>query len=113
MAKERLGIGFVGSGFVTHFHIRSLLGVRDADVAAVTSPTREHAEGAAALARQLGVGSPRVYAGIGEMVADPNVDAVWICSPNDTRIEVVQEIVDAVGRGAALRGIACDKPLAR
>src|SRR3972149_2415369 len=107
MAKERLGIGFVGSGFVTHFHIRSLLGVRDADVAAVTSPTRQPPEGAAALARELGVGSPRVYASIGEMVADPNVDAVWICSPNDTRVAVVEEIVEAGQRGAGLIGVAC------
>ena len=56
MTKERLGIGLIGSGFVSQFHIRSLAGVRDADVAGVTSPTREHAEAAAALAKQLGVG---------------------------------------------------------
>ena len=32
MAKDRLGIGFVGSGFVTGFHLQALVGVRDADV---------------------------------------------------------------------------------
>jgi len=113
MSKERLGIGFVGSGFVSQFHIRSLVSVRDADVAGVVSPTREHAEAAAALARQLGVGSPKVFPSIAEMAADPAVDALWICSPNDTRIAVVEEIVDAVERGASLIGVACEKPLAR
>ena len=54
MSKERLGIGFVGSGFVAQFHIRSLVSVRDADVAGVMSPTREHAEAAAALGALLG-----------------------------------------------------------
>ena len=113
MSKERLGIGFVGSGFVSQFHIQSLVSVRDADAAGVASPTREHAEAAAALAEQLGVGSPKMFRSVAEMAADPAVDALWICSPNDTRIAVVEEIVDAVERGASLIGVACEKPLAR
>src|SRR3972149_2730799 len=104
MAKDRLGIGFVGSGFVARFHIQSLVGVRDADVVAITSPTRAHAESAAALARELGVGEAKGYGSVGEMVADPAVDAVWICSPNDTRVAVVEEIAGAVGEGAELLG---------
>ena len=113
MAKDRLGIGFAGSGFVARFHIQSLVGVRDADAVAITSPTRAHAESAAALARELGVGEAKVYGSVGEMVADPAVDAVWICSPNDTRVAVVEEIAGAVGKGAELLGVACEKPLAR
>ena len=85
MGKGRLGIGFVGSGFVARFHIQALVSVRDADVVAIMSPTREHAEEAAALANRLSVGSPQVYSSVGEMVADPAVDAIWICSPNDRR----------------------------
>jgi ornithine cyclodeaminase/alanine dehydrogenase-like protein (mu-crystallin family) len=48
MAKKRLGIGFIGSGFVAQFHIRSFVAVRDADVLGVYSPNRAHAEHAAA-----------------------------------------------------------------
>jgi len=113
MAKDRLGIGFVGSGFVAGFHIQALVSVRDCDVVAVASPTREHAEAAAAQAKQLGVGEPAVYASAGELARDPAVDAIWICSPNDTRVAVVEEIVDAVKGGAELLGVACEKPLAR
>ena len=29
---KRLGIGFIGGGFITRFHIQSLIGVRDCDV---------------------------------------------------------------------------------
>jgi len=37
-----------------------------------------------------------------------------LCGPNQARIENVEEIVDAVTRGrGALKGIACEKPLAR
>ncbi|MCH8994142.1 MAG: Gfo/Idh/MocA family oxidoreductase [Chloroflexi bacterium] len=113
MATKRLGLGIIGSGFVARFHIQSLVSVRDADVVAITSPTREHAEDAARLATSLSVGSPEVYASIAEMVSDPAVDAIWICSPNDTRLPVVEEIVDRIERGAELIGIACEKPLAR
>ena len=32
MPNDRLGIGFVGSGFVAGFHLQALVSVRDADV---------------------------------------------------------------------------------
>ena len=111
--SRRLGIGFVGSGFITRFHIRSMVGVRDADVRGCWSPSREHAEEAAALARELEVGDARAFPSIDAMVADPAVDAVWICGPNHTRIENLEAVAAAVGAGAALRGVACEKPLAR
>ena len=33
------------------------------------------------------------------MIANPNINALWICSPNFTRIEVMEEIVDAIESG--------------
>jgi predicted dehydrogenase len=112
-SKERLGIGFIGSGFITRFHIRSWLGVRDADVRGVYSPNLGRAEEAAALARALRVGEARAFASIEEMVAAPEIDCIWICGPNHARVENLERIVDALGRGARLVGIACEKPLAR
>ena len=50
MARGRLGVGFIGSGFITRFHIKSWVAVRDADVRGVWSPHAGHAEEAAALA---------------------------------------------------------------
>jgi predicted dehydrogenase len=111
---ERLGIGFVGSGFNTKFHIRSLTGVRDADVRGIWSPTAKNAREAVKLAHTLDVGDARAYRSIAEMVADPAIDAIWLCGPNQARIENVEEIVDTIERGrGTLRGIACEKPLAR
>lgn len=114
MSKERLGVGFIGSGFNAQFHMRAWTGVRDADVMGVFSPNTKHAENAAALARQLNVGEAKAYGSITAMVADPNIHALWLCGPNHTRIENVEEIADAViaGKGE-LKGIACEKPLAR
>ncbi len=114
MADGRIGIGFIGAGFMNRFHVLSMVGVRDADVAGVFSPTREHAESLAELAVDTGVGRPKVHRSIADLVADPAVGAVWIASTNDTRVAVVEEIVDAVKRGkGALVGVVCEKPLAR
>ena len=114
MANNRLGIGFVGSGFITRFHIQSMVGVRDADVLGVWSPNKQHAEEAAELARNIDVGEAKAYASITEMVRDPAIEALWICGPNHKRVENIEEIVDAIQNGVGtLRGVACEKPLAR
>jgi predicted dehydrogenase len=114
MRNTPLGVGFVGSGFNTRFHIAGWTGVRDGDVRGVWSPNAKNAASAASLARGLGVGEARAYRSIGQMVADPAIDAIWLCGPNQARIENVEEICDAVIRGkGTLRGIACEKPLAR
>jgi predicted dehydrogenase len=112
--SARLGIGFIGGGFNTRFHIQAFPGIRDADVLGVWSPIREHAEAAAALARKVDVGACKAYDSIADMVADPNIHALWISGPNQARVENVEAIVDAIERGhGSLVGIACEKPLGR
>ncbi len=114
MSEQRLGVGFIGSGFNTRFHIQGWRGVRDGDVRGVWSPNAKNAASAAQLARDLDVGSAKPYKSIAAMVADPNIDAIWLCGPNQARIENVEEIVDAIKRSkGTLRGLACEKPLAR
>ena len=109
-----LGIGFIGSGFNARFHIQSFTGVRDADILGVWSPTAEHAAATAAYARKLEVGRARAYGSIADMVADPKIDALWLCGANHARVENVAEVVDAIERGKGeLKGLACEKPLAR
>ena len=111
---SRLGVAFIGSGFNTRFHIQGWQGVRDADVLGVWSPNHVNAASAAKLARDLDVGPARAYKSITEMVADPKIDALWLCGPNQARIENVEEIVHAIRTGkGTLKGIACEKPLAR
>ncbi len=114
MAGKRLGVGFIGSGFNARFHLQAFQAVRDADVLGVWSPTRQRAEEMAALARRLDLGQTNAYRSIAEMVADPAIDAVWLCGRNDARIENVEEIAATLARGTAeLKGIASEKPLAR
>jgi predicted dehydrogenase len=111
--NRRLGIGFIGSGFITRFHIESWIAVRDADVKGVWSPNAARAEEAAALARARGVGDAKAFPSIDSMVKDPSIDAIWICGPNHQRIANMEAIVGALDSGGKLVGIACEKPLAR
>jgi predicted dehydrogenase len=114
MSGQRLGVGFVGSGFNTKFHLRGWPTVRDGDVLGIWSPNAKNAAAAASLARDLDIGKAKPYATITEMVADPAIDAIWLSGPNHARLENVEEIVDAVETGkGTLKGIACEKPLAR
>ena len=114
MEKKRLGIGFIGGGFISRFHIQSLLGVRDVDVVGVVSKTKQSADDTAALANELGVGPAKVFDTITEIIENPDVDALWVCSPNYVRIETFEEIADAVSSGKGeLIGVACEKPLGR
>jgi predicted dehydrogenase len=111
---QRLGVGFVGSGFNARFHLQAFRSVRDADVLGVWSPNAAHAAKAVALARNLDLGATRAYGSISELVADPAIHALWLTGPNHRRVENIEEIVHAVESGKGqLRGIACEKPLAR
>jgi predicted dehydrogenase len=115
MSSPRLNVAFIGSGFNTQFHLRAWRGVRDADVVGIWSPNEKNVTNAVKLARSLDVGPDcKPYRSISEMVADKHVDAIWLCGPNHVRVENVEEIVDTIHRGkGALKGIACEKPLAR
>ena len=114
MSGERLGVGFIGSGFNTKFHLRGWTTVRDGDVRGIWSPNAKNAASAAKLARELDIGDAKPYKTITDMVVDPDIDAIWLSGPNHARLENVEEIVTAVEKGKGkLKGIACEKPLAR
>ncbi len=104
-----LRYGIVGGGFVTAFHLRALRQVRGVEVAGLVS--RDAVEELAAEVRRQDLGECRVFNSISEMI--PHVDVVAVFSPNFTRVAVVEEIVEAVQAGAELKGVICEKPLAR
>jgi predicted dehydrogenase len=105
-----LRIGLLGSGFIANFHLQALLGVRDAQVSGVFSPTRAHRETLANKANGMDLGPCKAYGSVEELVASDEVDAVWILGPNDTRLDHMRAISRAVKSGASLLGVACEKP---
>ena len=115
MSNKRIGIGFIGGGFITRFHIQSLISVRNCDVVGVMSKTMSSAEESVALANKIGVGNnAKAYKSITDMIADSSIDALWVCSPNFARIDTFEEIANAISSGKGeLIGVACEKPLGR
>ena len=116
MAERRtLGVGILGAGFIGNFHVDSFRGVRDGDIVAVCSRRLERAADLAAKAEALGVGSGvTAYDEIVELVRDPRVEAIWVLTPNFTRVEVIRAITDEVISGRAeLKALAIEKPLGR
>lgn len=109
------GVGLIGAGFIARFHARSFQQVRGADIVAVGSRTLDGARQVADEVEALGVGiDVQAYDDVAALVRDPRVDAVWVLTPNHTRIEVITAICAEVTSGRAeLRGIAVEKPLGR
>jgi predicted dehydrogenase len=114
MTGRTLGIGFIGSGFITRFHLQSMVGVRHAEVRGIWSPTAAHAKTMAGYARELEVGACDVHPSIEAMVQDPAIQALWICGPNHKRVDNMEAICRALAAGkGTLLGVACEKPLGR
>jgi predicted dehydrogenase len=116
MTREPFGIGIVGAGFITReSHVPSVGHIRDAEIAGIANPTQSKARAIADSCREEGWGDPSVYAEteVADLVADPDVDGLWVTSPNHTRVDAVEQAVEAVEDGAALAGVAMEKPVAR
>ena len=106
---EKLKIGFIGSGFIAQFLAKAMIEVRHCELTALTN--RSKSEKLASFARKNGLGDPVIYDSVKELAK--NVDAVAIFSPNYTRVEIMEEIAEAVDEGAELKGVICEKPLGR
>ncbi|MDW8052472.1 MAG: Gfo/Idh/MocA family oxidoreductase, partial [Armatimonadota bacterium] len=91
-----LRVGFVGSGFVARFHAQAFASVRNSQITAIATRNTKTGEELAAFCESLGVGTPRVYTDVREMVRDPEVDAVWFLAPNYVRVEYLEAIAEEV-----------------
>lgn len=106
---ESLKVGFIGAGFIAKFQATAMKLVRGMDLTGVYA--LKGAEALAGYAKKNGLGDCTVYSSVGELCK--HVDAVSILAPNYARIEIMQEIADAVKAGAPLKGAICEKPLGR
>lgn len=112
--KDELRIGLVGTGFIAEFHLRSMIGVRNVTVHGVYSRNAENRDRITALSQELGLGPCPGFGSLEEMVQSDAIDAIWILSPNHTRLAVMETIHTEVKAGrSSIRAVACEKPLAR
>lgn len=111
---DTLRIGLIGTGFIAKFHVQALVSVRHVIVSGVYSLTPEKREGLARQINELELGPCRAFASLESLLTSGDVDAVWMLTPNDTRLDVMRDIHRLVKSGRApLIGVACEKPLAR
>ena len=107
---ETLRYGLVGGGFITQFHLRALESVRGVEVAGLTLA---HAPARAGRQRYVPATSARRGCSTSVREMAHHVDVIAIYNPNFSRIDTMEQIAAAVGDGAKLRGLICEKPLGR
>ena len=114
LPKPLLRIGFVGSGFIAHFHLKALLSVRNVEVTGVYSRTPAKRDAVAAAVAEFGLGKCRAHETLESLCTAADVDALWVLSPNYTRLEVMRTLSALVKEGRSkVFAVACEKPLAR
>jgi len=114
LPRQTLRVGFVGSGFIAHFHLKSMIGVRNVEVTGVFSRKPENREKFAKEVAALGLGTCRTHGSLEALLTADDVDAIWILSPNYTRLDVMRTLHKAVKDGrSTVFAVACEKPLAR
>ena len=107
---KKLRIGLIGIGFMGKTHLWSVRNLPffykttelgyEAEVAAVCASTLERAQH---FADEYGI--PRAAATPEEIISDPSIDAVDICTPNPLHFEVAKAAL------LAGKAVLCEKPL--
>ncbi len=101
MCAAPLRMGLIGAGRIGQIHAETIATrLHSAELAAVADIVRPAAE---ELGARLGV--PRVSERYQDILQDPQIDAVAICSATDTHAEIIQQAA------AAGKHIFCEKPI--
>ncbi|RME43928.1 MAG: gfo/Idh/MocA family oxidoreductase [Chloroflexi bacterium] len=99
--KGKVRVGIIGSQFEADIHAASFqIMPEEAEVVAVASPTPGHPE---ELARRYGI--PRVFHDYREMLKEPDIEMVTLCTPNYLHAQMT---IDAARAG---KHVVCEKPL--
>lgn len=104
--SKQIGVGFVGVGNIAQGHMDTLLGFPEVRIRAVSDVDRTHRELAQA---KVNTGyANRDCAGYNdfrEMLARPDIDAVWVCTPDHWHALAA---IEAIRRG---KDVYVEKPL--
>ena len=102
MKNSKLNIGLIGAGRIGKVHAETLaFRVPEARVLSITDLKRDAAEEVA-----LRFSIPEVALSVDHILADPNIQAVLICSSTDTHADLISRAAQAG------KHIFCEKPIA-
>jgi len=99
--EKRLKVGIIGAGRIGKVHTMSILNhLPQAEIIAISDV---FVEGAREWAAQTGI--KNVYQDYKELLADPELDAVLVCSSTDTHAQI------SIDAAQARKHIFCEKPV--
>lgn len=93
------GFGIVGCGMIANFHAKAIADIDNAELVACTSSRMASAEKFAAAQ------GCKAYATLEEMLADPKLDVITVCTPSGAHME------PAIAAAKAGKHVIIEKPL--
>ncbi|PZA07493.1 Gfo/Idh/MocA family protein [Meiothermus sp. Pnk-1] len=103
MSIRRLGVGVLGAhAWAEKAHLPGYAAYERAHLVAICDLVPERAQ---AMAERFGI--ERVYTDAQQLIADPEVEMVDICTPTDTHLPLSYAVIEAG------KHVLCEKPLAR
>ena len=97
---DRIGVGLIGSQFISTIHAEALMSVPDAEVLAVMSPTEGHARH---FAKRHGI--PHHFTELDRLLAMEAIEMVIVGAPNDLHCDIT------LAAAAAGKHVVMEKPL--
>jgi len=105
MSKAKVRVGMIGCGGIAlGKHLPSLAKLPQVELAAFYDIFEEKAVSAA---KQYGAIDAKVYANYSELLADPSIEVVHVCTPNDSHADI------SVAALEAGKHVMCEKPMAK
>ncbi|SDW65431.1 Gfo/Idh/MocA family protein [Paenibacillus sp. CF384] len=100
--EKKLNIGVIGAGSISGAHLGAYATNKDAVLVAICDKNEERAQAAAEK-----YGAAKIYTDYRELLADPSIDAVSICTWNNTHAEITIAALEAG------KNVLCEKPLCK
>ncbi|WP_219834538.1 inositol 2-dehydrogenase [Paenibacillus sp. R14(2021)] len=97
---KTIGIGIIGAGRIGRLHAENLIRMKGVRVVAISDLFPEPAQEWAA-----SIGIPQVSGDYRELLQNEAVDAILICSPTGTHVDIITEAAQAG------KAIFCEKPV--
>ena len=98
---KKIKVGVIGTGFIGPVHVEAIRRQPNTEVIALSEINEELAR---AKADSLGI--ERAYGDYKELIADPDVEVIHICTPNHLHYQIAKEGI------LAGKHVVCEKPLA-
>jgi predicted dehydrogenase len=105
MSETKVRVGIIGCGGIAlGKHLPSLSKLPNVDIVAFNDIFEERAWSAK---EKFGSGDAKVYANYGELLADPSITVIHVCTPNDSHAEI------SIAALEAGKHVMCEKPMAK